>query len=368
LTIRAVLPHLVRADSQERVDVIAVCDINGDRARSVSERFRVPRWYADYDRLLRDDQVECVLLLTPIDCHARQAVAALERNLHVYLQKPIGVNVAEADLVLEASEKSAGGLLVAPVQRLCPLVEQMRGVLASGGIGSVYWALTATHFPTTYEGSGFDRSWHLRAAAGPLRDRTIYCLTTLTSLFGPAERVTALSGLRTPFRALDGEAVSAQIDDNTVLLLGFPGGMQAVATGNYCRQGRLVPAGFVGIYGSVGTLETTEVDPDTWYPARVEVWTGGSKADSRALACPRGEVPLIGPAHAQLPEAHVYADVMCLVTAIQNATPLPPSALQARHVVEIIEKAYLAARAGQMQALTTRFDGPEHTEATGDCR
>jgi len=357
LTIRGVLPHLNQPDAREKMAVRAVCDVDAPRARATAERFGVPHWFEDCRKMLDDPRVEVAFILTPTACHAEQAVAAFERGKHVYLQKPMAATLRDAENVVAAAEKSGRKLLVAPVQRLCPLIGRLGQTLQKGDLGTVFWCLTATHFPTTCEGSGFDRTWHYGPTGGPVRDRTLYSLAALTDLFGSVQKVSAMANLRIPVRELpESDGVSGplhvQTEDNMVLLLEFAGGVLAVASGNYCLHGRAVPVGFIGIYGSRGSIETAEIDPATWYPTRLEMRL---EDEFTAIEGPLETVPGLEGVHSRLPEAQVYADLLHLVDSIRENKDLVSHPSQARHLVEVVEKAYLAARTGTTQRLLTTF-------------
>jgi len=346
------------------MEVVALCNIDAQRARATAERFEVPQWFEDCERMLDDPQVELALILTPTACHAEQAIAALQRGKHVYLQKPMAVTLHDAERIVAAAGKSARKLLVAPVQRLCPLIGRLREILQRGELGVVFWCLTATHFPTTCEGSGFDRTWHYGLMGGPVRDRTLYSLMTLTDLFGPARKVTAMANLRIPVRQLqesDGVSGPLQVEteDNMVLLLEFAGGVLAVASGNYCAHGQAVPAGFIGIYGSHGSIETAEIDPATWYPTRLEMRLGDELS---SIEGPLETVPGLRGVHSRLPEAQVYADILHFVDCLRENQDLVSHPSQACHLVEIVEKAYRAARTGTAQTPLTTFS-PIHPDA-----
>jgi predicted dehydrogenase len=81
-----------------------------------------------------------------------------------------------------------------------------------------------------------------------------------------------------------------------------------------------------------------------------------SGANPREFAFALSASPYLKGEHLQIEEPHVYCDIMELVEAIQQNRPARASGEQARHVVEIIEKAYLAAETGQAQTLETSFD------------
>ena len=66
---------------------------------------------------------------------------------------------------------------------------------------------------------------------------------------------------------------------------------------------------------------------------------------------------VVGP-HRDIPEAHVFEDIMQLVGLVRDGTPTPVTPEHARHVIEIIEAGYRAAETGQTQDLRTTFDLP----------
>jgi predicted dehydrogenase len=357
ITVRGLLPHLSQPDARKTIDVLAVCDIDAQRARATAERFGVPQWSRGCEEVLDDPRIDLACILTPTSCHAEQAIAALERGKHVYLQKPMAGNLRDAERVVAAAEKSGRKLLAAPVQRLCPLIGRFGQMLRQGDLGVVFWCLTATHYPTTCEGSGFDRTWHYGPMGGPFRDRTLYSLAAITDLFGPVRKVTAMANLRVPVRQLnerDGAPGPRQVetDDNVVLLLEFATGVLAVASGNYCADGQAVPVGFIGVYGSNGCIETSQIDAATWYPTRLAMRLGEKVA---SVDGPLETIPGLKGEHARLPEAQVYADVFHLVDCLRENKKPVSHPTQACHLVEVVEKAYAAARTGTAQTLTTTF-------------
>jgi predicted dehydrogenase len=188
-----------------------------------------------------------------------------------------------------------------------------------------------------------------------VRDTTLYSLTLLTDLFGPVKQIVGASNRRQ--RAV---STAAAADDNTLLTLELAEGVLAVATGSYAVAGRLVPAGFLGIYGAQGSIETVQVDPVTWLPTQVEIRTRDphGQISSRVRDCPLSGVPRLGGRHARLPEAQVHADIMHLVQCILSDTVPLATVEQARHLVEVIEKAAAAAQTGLRQCIESRFPFP----------
>ena len=138
------------------------------------------------------------------------------------------------------------------------------------------------------------------------------------------------------------------MDDNTVMTLDFGGSTFAVVYGANCDGGALPR---MAIYGSEGMLQVgLGPPPKRGYgpPATITRRRLGTET-----AIERPELPYRGEAHRGIYADHVYADVMHLVDCVlEDAEPLL-SGERARHVVEIIEKAYRAAREGRTLELTS---------------
>ena len=105
----------------------------------------------------------------------------------------------------------------------------------------------------------------------------------------------------------------------------------------------------------------TEVDFASGYPTTFEVQGGAwpqadAGADPREFTYALSASPYLRGEHLKIEEPHVYCDIMELVDAIQQDRPPRASGEQARHIVEIIEKAYRAAETGRAQTLKTTFN------------
>ncbi|HEX8206927.1 MAG TPA: Gfo/Idh/MocA family oxidoreductase, partial [Solirubrobacteraceae bacterium] len=96
--------HLPALRGRAGFTVVALADPDGERAREVAERFGVPRTYADTEALAADDAVELVAVCSPPRTHAAAALAALEAGKDVFVEKPLALDLAEADALIAAAE------------------------------------------------------------------------------------------------------------------------------------------------------------------------------------------------------------------------------------------------------------------------
>ena len=361
--------YLPEAMEQDVLNVVAICDIEEDRARKVAEfAGSGARAYGDYSEMLAESGAELVVIVTPPTTHYPLAMEGLEAGKHVYVEKPFCRHLEEADRLIEAARANGVHLMAAPSVMLDPPNRMMREMIAEGAIGSVAFA-TAPAFQMGGAISGYferfsrqlahsgidvlarpedktDASWYYQKGGGPVYDLAVYSITRMTGLLGPVERVVALSGTVDPTRSLmQGTAEARRIevteDDNTSILLDL--GESRFVYVNAAWHGAASRSQGMEIIGSKGTLtesgggdlvartrESTihlySNDAKEWsdYPVEEELWW-----------IPTGLTHLAG----------------CILS---GAAP-DISIEHARHVVEVMEKAYIAARTGTAQEITTRF-------------
>ena len=370
LSLIGILPQLAEPDAKERLELVAVCDVNEERARETAARFGIPDAYTDPAALIARDDIDLVLVITPIEHHYPLTMDALRAGKHVYVQKTMATTYAEAkEMIATASERGLT-LVAAPGQMLAPAMTAMKRLVASGALGEIYWAWGSTggwyHDEPTRRGVGAlgtgDPTWYYRAAGGPLRDVTVDVLHSLTGIRGPARRVTARSAIRNPVRHRREAALPVEVDDNSVLLLDFGSATFAMAGGHASRTGELVQWGAMGLYGSEGAVETLEIEPLSGHPTRLSITAAdgapeavGLRREGDGSYALSSWLPYVDENHASIPEPHVYADILHAVDCIEQAERPLVSGEHGAHVVEIIEKGYLAARTGATQELESSF-------------
>jgi predicted dehydrogenase len=245
---------------------------------------------------------------------------------------------------------------------LRPHNQYIKEVIRRGDIGTLCWAVCGAAFGTYHEDererrgndvlSNIDPSWYFRKpGGGPLYDMTVYSLSALTGILGSVLRVTALSGTRIKEREFRGKTVTCDADDNTVMLLDFGNNLFAFAYGT--AAGR-VTQGFAGSYfgmqGSIVGLTINGKPLD--YPGAdvARKATGDVNIGNQWL------LPHINELHRDLPEQHVFEDVMQLVDWIAEGKPSLVTPEHATHVIDIIEAAYRSSSTGQTQVLTTTLE------------
>ncbi|MDQ1147602.1 UDP-N-acetylglucosamine 3-dehydrogenase [Bacillus sp. SORGH_AS 510] len=134
--------HLPEYKANKNVELVAVCDINEERAIEVAEKFGA-KAYTSYEELLDAGGVDAVSVCTPNYLHAPISIAALHAGFHVLCEKPMATSKQEAEAMIEAAKESGKKLMIAHNQRFVPSHQRARKLIESGEIGKIYSFRTA---------------------------------------------------------------------------------------------------------------------------------------------------------------------------------------------------------------------------------
>lgn len=138
----AQVSHLPVLKKRRDLEVVAVCDDDGERARLVAQHFGIPRVTSDYESLLRGDEVDAVIIATPNHLHAPMTLAALGYGKHVLCEKPPARNAAEAEQMAEAAKRAGTVLFYAMNFRFRTDVQMLRGYMERRELGTIFYAKT----------------------------------------------------------------------------------------------------------------------------------------------------------------------------------------------------------------------------------
>ncbi|MDR0426376.1 MAG: Gfo/Idh/MocA family oxidoreductase [Clostridiales bacterium] len=134
--------HLPAQARNKDVELYAFCDILPERAAEAKAGFGTEnsRTYADYRELLRDKAIDVVFVLTPNNMHCEITVAALNAGKHVMCEKPMAMNYAEAQKMLEARDRSGKLLTIGYQNRYRSDSLYLKKLTAKKQLGDVYYA------------------------------------------------------------------------------------------------------------------------------------------------------------------------------------------------------------------------------------
>ena len=127
------------------VEVVSLCDVDSkmlaEAAKLTAERQvskKEPRTYGDYREMLKEKDLDIVLVDTPDHWHALPAIAAMEAGADVWVQKPVGVDVVEGQSMLAAARRLKRTVQVGMQRRSTPhLIEARDRVIKEGRLGKI---------------------------------------------------------------------------------------------------------------------------------------------------------------------------------------------------------------------------------------
>jgi predicted dehydrogenase len=129
--------HLQELRYVPTAEVVAVCDQYPELADQAARRFSVPESFSDLDELLDRARPDVVHLTTPPHTHAALACRLLEAGVHVYVEKPFTVDLAETDRVLQAAESSGKLVTVGHDHLFDPVWQRLERHVAAGDLGEI---------------------------------------------------------------------------------------------------------------------------------------------------------------------------------------------------------------------------------------
>ncbi|MEK3687311.1 Gfo/Idh/MocA family protein [Paenibacillus sp. FSL R10-2736] len=134
--------HLPSLSRQDKVQVVAFCDIIKERAESAAEQYgnADAAVYTDYLELLKDASIDIVHVLTPNDAHADISIAALEAGKHVMCEKPMAKTAADAKRMAEAAKRTGKKLTIGYDNRFRQDSLYLKKICEAGELGHIYYA------------------------------------------------------------------------------------------------------------------------------------------------------------------------------------------------------------------------------------
>jgi len=123
------------AYARQEVDIVGVADRDRERARSVAERFGVPRWFGDGAELVAQCRPDGVSVVTPGRDHLEPTLTALSHGCSVLLEKPVATSSHQARAIETAAVESTAFVMPAHILRFAAPYASLKARVADGAIG-----------------------------------------------------------------------------------------------------------------------------------------------------------------------------------------------------------------------------------------
>ena len=133
-------PNLARnVDGLEGAQLTWCCDRDAAIRERLATVHRNTRFTADLDDLLGDDELDAIVVATPVPTHADLAVRVLEAGKHCFVEKPLAQSAADAERAVGAAQAAGRILMVGHLLQYHPGVRKIKEIAASGELGDIHY-------------------------------------------------------------------------------------------------------------------------------------------------------------------------------------------------------------------------------------
>ena len=323
------------------LNLVGFSDIDHSRAEAFANEHG-GKAYSSLTELLADPSVELIVNLTIFQAHYEVIKQALMAGKHVYTEKPLTLETAQALELVQLAATKGLKLAGAPITFLGEAQQTAMKLIREGKIGDVRVVYAEVNH-------GRIESWHPNPApfyaVGPMLDVGVYPLALITALFGPAERLTAFTKTLKPNRITkDGVPFTIEAPDFYVVNIEFPGGKLVRLTADFYVSNKTRQGEGIEFHGDIGSLHL-----ESWFVANSSL--SYAEFGKEYEPVPLAREPKVG-----LDWARGLQD---FTDAIKENRPSRVTGDHAAHVVEILEATNQSAKTGKTVELHSRFTPPE---------
>ena len=207
-----------------RAELAAICGRNRERAEERATQYGIPQVYTDYRQMIKDGNLEGIIVASPDDLHYEMTMLALEAGLHVICDKPLAMSAQQALKMYRAAEKVGVRHQVTFTYRWMPVFQYLHDLIAQGYLGRCY------HAEFRYLMGGMrqknrEHYWRYdqKRTNGNLADMGSHMIDMARWLLREISRVSALLGVFVEPPTIDGVTITPS-NDTAYLLAEFASG------------------------------------------------------------------------------------------------------------------------------------------------
>jgi myo-inositol 2-dehydrogenase/D-chiro-inositol 1-dehydrogenase len=320
--------------------VVGVASPTQAHAKTFAEKHQIPRWFTDYRDLLRQGEVQIVSLCLPNDLHCQATIDAARAGKHVICEKPLCLNLQEADQMIAACKQAGVQLMYAEELCFTPKYIRAKQLVDEGALGKVHLVKQSEkHF-----GPHSDWFWNAdRSGGGVLLDMGCHGIEFARWILGRPKATSVYAQCGTYVHK-----DKTRGDDNAILIIEFENEAVALIEESWARLGGMDDR--AEIYGSRGVTYA-----DLLHGSALETYSevGYGYAMEKAQTT-RGWT------FTMFEEMWNYGfpqEMQHFVDCVRQNTPAAVTGQDGKAVLEIILAAYASAGTGKKVEL------PFHTDA-----
>ena len=305
------------------LELMAVVNHKAESMAAFGNEFGITRQYKDIEEMLKDGQIDALVVSTPNYLHSPQTIAALNAGIHVMVEKPMAMNTPEAEKMYEASRRTGATLMVAHCWRfdqdvlwLKGQLEKLGKIIRTKGIG------VHTHWGPA--------GWFTKkefAGGGAMADMGIHALDTARFLLGDPKPVSVYAKIGTYYKDFD-------VDDTGTIIVEWDNGATSFIESGWWQPHADGPEAATQLYGTegFGQLFPTRLEIPNKNEKKIEVIESG-------FEFPREE---------HCPQSLYDAQLRYFVECIEKKQTPNPGGPEGIVNMKVIDAAYESSRTGKV--------------------
>ncbi len=290
-------------------ELIAVSRANASAAADFAREFGAKRYYAYWQEMLQDPDVEAVYIATPVHLHYEQTLAAAAAGKQVLCEKPMAMTTAQCDLMIQACAENNVQLSVAYYRHFYPVIARMKQIIQSGVLGDI--ALVQINaFETFDKKPGEPRSWFLQkelSGGGPMMDFGCHRIEVLQNLMGPLQSAKGVTS--------NAHFHNRTVEDTAVAVLANNRGSIGVVSVTHTSY---IPRDTLDVYAESGHLSVQRLNDG-----------------DLTITTAQGQIVERHPPHLNLHIPHIY-DFTCALLENRPPTFLGKHAREISRILDLI--------------------------------
>jgi len=323
--------HALAFRDLPEAELVAICDANPERAHQVAAEAQPTRVYTRSEELIADPEIDAVAVALPNFLHASVVIAALEAGKHVLCEKPLAMNAAEGERMVETARRLDLKLMMHFNYRFHASSMAVKRAVDEGKLGHIYYGRSVWHRSRGIPGLGGWFTQGRMSGGGALIDLGIHRLDLALWLMGypPVASVTGVSFGHLGRRLADREGKPFDVDDLSAGFIRFENGAALAIEASWASNSEKREDQWTQLFG----LEGGAILRNLWEGYEYEAWLF-READGH-MVHERPEPP----GHLESPQQHFCRAIL------HDFEPMAPGE-QGLTVMRILDAIYASARSG----------------------
>lgn len=326
--------HAEALRSCNQAELRAVASPTSGNARKFAERFGIASAYTDYRELLSDPAIAMVVVGVPNDLHCQITLDAAAAGKHVVMEKPLCLNLADADRMIAACQQANVKLMYAEELCFAPKYLRLKALLDEGALGKA----TLIKQSEKHDGPHAAHFWDVnRSGGGVMMDMGCHAIEFFRWMLGRPALKSVYAHLSTSVHQ-----ARTRGEDNALLILEFADGTVALAEESWTKLGGMDDR--AEVHGSKGVAYA-----DLLHGNAIEAYSSGGY--SYAVEKAGSTIGWSFPLYEEAWNYGFHGEMAHFVDCVQHDRKPLVTGEDGRAVLEVLFAAYESARTGRKVAL-----------------